>query len=166
MKSKSSRLLNSFPGIIIGTILFILVGCNNQHADQGGMDNGQINNADSNKMVTWLGFKVEFKPNTSAEMRDRSIRAIESVIMDSAKILKLKYPAFSPTICIGKSLFLDTLTYSVKTMSNRSVSAYIKDTTCTCKSQCGVCQSILNSTNAPIGPGDPFLNIKRISDLE
>ncbi len=34
MKSKSSRLLNSLPGIIIGTILFILVGCNNQQADQ------------------------------------------------------------------------------------------------------------------------------------
>ena len=35
MKSKSSRFLNSFPGIIIGTLLLFLVGCNNQPADWG-----------------------------------------------------------------------------------------------------------------------------------
>ena len=49
-------------------------------------------------------------------MKDRSIRAIESIIMDSVKTVRLKFPAFSPVIFVGKSLFVDSQTYTVNTM--------------------------------------------------
>jgi hypothetical protein len=166
MKSKSSHLSGSFRGILIGTLLFFLAGCNNQPVEQVKMDNGEMIKSDSNKMVSWLGFKVEFKSNTTEEMRDKSIRAIESVIMDSARVLQLKYPAFSPIFLVGKSLFADTLTYTVNTVTGKNLYAAIKDTTCLCKNNCGICKTLMNSTNAPIGPGDPFASIKHISDLD
>ncbi len=171
MKSKSLRLLNSFPGILIGTLLLLLVGCNNQQADQVSMDKAEMNKSemnktDSNKMVSWLGLKVEFKPNTNAEMRDRSIRAIESIIMDSVKTLRQKFPAFSPTICVGKSFFVDSQTYTVNTMYPLSVAASLPDTTCLCKNNCGICRTFMNLLVTPTGPGNPFQYIQRISDMD
>lgn len=165
MKSKSSRFLNSFPGIIIGTLLLFLVGCNNQPADQGNKDMSEVNRkSDSNKMISWLGLKVEFKPNINAEMKDRSIRAIESIIMDSVKTVRLKFPAFSPVIFVGKSLFVDSQTYTVNTMYPLSVAASIPDTTCLCKNQCGICRTMMTLI---IQSGDPaFQSIIRISDMD
>ncbi len=165
MKSKSLRLSTSFPGILIGTLLLLMVGCNNQPVDQVSMDKGEMNKkADSNKMVSWLGLKVEFKPNINAEMKDRSIRAVESIIMDSVKTLRQKFPAFSPTICVGKSFFVDSQTYTVNTMYPLSVAASLPDTTCLCKNQCGICRTMMNLI---IHSGDPaFQSIKRISDMD
>jgi len=103
------------------------------------------------KNENWVDLNVRFKKGTNVEIRDQALRAIKKIILDSVNTLKAgKYPNFSLTIAIANNSD-DSLFYGVVGIPSTSA-APIKDTTCTCARNCGVCLMIRTAATVPTGP--------------
>jgi hypothetical protein len=128
------------------TVTVFQTGCNNNETSRMGTDKPIPTN--------WVALNIKFKPNTTNEMRDLSIRTIEKLLIDSVKALRMgKHPNFSPTIAINKDPLGDSLDYGL------SVPYVAKDTisnpTCRCVNNCGVCfvlHSFLKDTSQNAAP--------------
>jgi hypothetical protein len=92
--------------------IFIQTGCNNSGA-QSGPDAGQGGS------TNWTSAEIRFKKNTNEEWREKSIRAIEKMLIKSvAKYANTKeYPNFYPSITITKMPFWDTLKYQISVLN-------------------------------------------------
>ncbi len=57
----------------------------------------------------WIDLQIKFKPNSSKEMRDASVMAIEQMLIDTiAEMRKGRYPNYSPEIITKKTPLKDS----------------------------------------------------------
>src|SRR5262245_39285249 len=72
------------------------IGCNSRVSDS-------VAKLDTIKVQNWITLDVKFKPNTNGEMRDKSLRAIEKILVDSLKVLRAgNFPDYSPEMTISR----------------------------------------------------------------
>ena len=146
--------LRFFSGLVlISGMVLTMLGCN-QGGDATKPDGSTLTKADTPVFTDWVDLHVTFKENTSPEMRCMSIRAIRKILMDSILAMRNgKFPNFAPAITVTTNGFGDTLEYGIKARA-RTNTAPIKDTTCTCAHNCGVCALIQKYASVPpTGPG-------------
>ncbi|SRR6266496_815438 len=107
MKKKTVFQLISLCSLFLTVVFFayalLQTGCNNA----GGQTNQQ-------KSDNWITMDITFKPNTNEEFRDKAIRAIEKMWIESAAPVMKKYPNLYPSISVTKMPFLDTLKYRLR----------------------------------------------------
>jgi hypothetical protein len=148
------------------------IGCTDNGKNTNVEDAKILVKTDSSTSVNWVDVLIKFNPNTTAEMRDMSIRAIEKLILDSVKVMrKGNFPNFSPTFMVSNNQIVEPLTYGFKAVATASTAPPIKDTACTCARNCGVCVMLQNFLHSsPTGPisgvltPSPSQNILSISD--
>ncbi len=153
-------------------LILIQIGCTNPGKNSSTENANTLDKSDSNTSMNWVNVLITFKPNTTAEVRDMTIRAIEKLIMDSVYTMrKGNFPQFSPTFMISNNEIDGPLIYGLKAVANASTAPPIKDTICTCAHNCGVCAMLLNnlgysppSPNPVVPAISPFQNISTITD--
>jgi len=139
------------------TVAILQFGCSsrNDHEDKAVTKN-------------WIALNIKFKPNTTGEMRDVSIKAIEKLVVDTLISMRSgKHPNFSPKILISKTPFGDTLDYQFNIQY--AAADTISNPTCKCINNCGVCLIIRNYVNNSSDTSDnaaPYRNIADISFRE
>src|SRR5579862_1004827 len=80
-------------------LIFILVqsGCTDNNNGESAKEARSFTKSDSSANLNWVDVLIKFKPNTTAEMRDFSIRAFKKLIMDSVNIMrKGSFSGFAP----------------------------------------------------------------------
>jgi hypothetical protein len=136
------------------TVTILQFGCSSQNDP-----------ADKSVTKNWIDLNIKFKPNTTSEMRDVSIKAIEKLVVDTLITIRSgKYPNFSPNIMIGKSPFGDTLDYNF-TMQYAAAGDTIGPPPCKCINNCGVCLIITKYVHNSSDTSDsaaPYRNISAI----
>lgn len=153
----------TFTGALLWIVVFFigtifLFGCSsrNDHKDKSVTKN-------------WIALNIKFKPNTTDEMRDISIKAIEKLVVDTIISMRNgRYPNFSPNITINKNPFGDTLDYQFNIQYGMAVDT-ISNPTCKCRHDCGVCRIITNYVRNSSDTSDsarPYRNIADISFQE
>ena len=99
--------------------IFIQSGCNNSSAQSGKQ-------TDQKTSTTWSKVDITFKRNTNAEWREKSIREIEKMLIDSVARFAApyakdkKYQNFYPAITITKMPFWDSLRYQISILNTYS----------------------------------------------
>ena len=81
---------------IVTTLLY--TACNNQPNQTGRI-----------KPTNWVTLKIKFKPNTSEERRDSSIKEIQRMLLDSVAPLRSQYSNYNPSLEIITTPFTDPL---------------------------------------------------------
>jgi len=106
MKKKTTFQLVSLYGPLLIVVSFscalLQTGCSNA----GGQTNQQ-------KSGNWITVDITFKPNTTEEVREKAIRAIEKMWIKTAAPAMKKYPNLYPSISVTTMPFLDPLKYRV-----------------------------------------------------
>lgn len=141
---------------VIGTIFQFGCSSRNDQADKSATEN-------------WIAMDIKFKPNTTGEMRDVSIKAIEKLVVDTLISMRSgRFPNFSPSIMISKNPFGDTLNYQFDVKYGPAVDT-ISNPSCKCINNCGVCLIIRNyvhNSSDTSGSTAPYRNIEDISFRE
>lgn len=96
--------------ITLFSCIFIQTGCNNSGA-QSGSDPAQKGS------TNWTSVDITFKSNTDEEWREKSLRAIEKMLIESVAPFTKKYPDFYPSITITKMPFWDSLKYRISVLN-------------------------------------------------
>lgn len=145
------------PGPVSRTFLLLTmllfsagqIGCNNS------------NTAETSAALPedWFTVDIKFKPNTSAETRDQSIRGIEGLLLDSVRaLISGGHPDFSPSVNISRDPLKDSLRYFLSIGYNKispppaAALDTISNPRCICNHGCGVCLMInqhFNDTTSP-----------------
>ena len=155
-------------------LIFILVqsGCTDNNNGESAKEARSFTKSDSSANLNWVDVLIKFKPNTTAEMRDFSIRAFKKLIMDSVNIMrKGSFSGFAPVFIVSNSEISDSLTYGFKVVATANTAAPIKDTTCTCAHGCGVCAMLTrylvsSPPDTASSKPSPFQNVSVIMDPE
>jgi hypothetical protein len=155
-------------------LIFILIqsGCTDNKNGESVIETRSLTKSDSSAKLPWVDVLIKFKPNTTSEMRDFSIRAIKKLIMDSVTIMrKGSFSGFDPIFVVSNSEISDPLTYGFKVVATANTAAPIKDTACTCAHGCGVCAMLTRSLitlppDTASSKPSPFQNISAIIDPE
>jgi hypothetical protein len=92
--------------LVSGCIL-IQTGCNNSGAQPVGQKTS----------TNWTSVDITFKPNTNEEWREKSIRAIEKMLIKSVAPFTKKYPNFYPSVSVTKMPFWDSLKYRISVLN-------------------------------------------------
>ncbi len=152
-------------------VIFILIqsSCTDNKNNASVLETRSLTKSDTSTKLNWVDVLIKFKPNTTSEMRDFSLRAIKKLVMDSVSIMrKGSFSGFDPIFVVSNSEISDPLTYGFKVVATANTAAPIKDTACTCAHQCGVCamlsHSLIGSSPDPALKTTPFQNISAIMD--
>jgi hypothetical protein len=157
----------SYVVLLLGISIFQM-GCRGAN-DQSKPPEGPTSMTDTPAMKTWMALEIKFKPKTTGEMRDMTLRAIQKLVVDSILRPAKDLPqGYSQTFLLSMNSD-DSLTVGImgKTPSNL-LSAAIQDTTkCNCGRNCGVCILLRDNMNPVPGPGpSPLQHILEVSDMK
>jgi hypothetical protein len=93
---------------------FLQTGCNNS----GGQTKEPVSQtAGAKNSNNWVSMDITFMPNTNEEWRDKSISAIEKMLINSVAPFTKKYANFYPSISVTKMPFLDSLKYRLSVLN-------------------------------------------------
>jgi len=90
--------------ICLPAIIFMLLstGCNNSNSP---------GSATTLKPGNWVRLEIKFQPNTDEEQRDKSIKAIERMLLNSVTPLMKEYKDYYPSMRVTWTPTTDTLHY-------------------------------------------------------
>src|ERR1700680_3642418 len=91
---------------LVSACILIQTGCNNSGAQP-------VSHAGQKTSTNWTSVDITFMPNTNEEWREKSIRAIEKMLIKSVAPFTKKYANFYPSITITKMPFWDSLKYRI-----------------------------------------------------
>jgi hypothetical protein len=105
MKKNTVPATNSFSGLLRMIICFLIVyslaGCKSDDKDKP-----------KEPIRNWITLDIRFKVNTTADLRDLTIRTIEKLLIDSFTMSTFPMDSsYFPIISISKSPSTDTLRY-------------------------------------------------------
>jgi hypothetical protein len=134
--------------------------------------NPELANSDLTvKPGNWVTLNIKFKPNTGEEQRDKSIKAIQRMLLHSVAPLMNQYKDYYPSMKVTTTPFTDTLqcwisiinTYGQGTSPmTYSTATGIDPPTCPqcpTTNPCRICDSLVSLNYA----GDPAYGISNIS---
>lgn len=161
---------NSFA-MFCGVALYLLIACSQVACNYPVKERAPIRN--------WITLDIKYKANTTAELRDITLRSIEKLLVDSFTAQKSSnYYNYPPIITISKSPSIDTLRYDinigpssnstmVQSLSQHYLALPLRDSTakppCYCSTNCGVCEILNNYMHNPPPDHPEFKYIDSIS---
>ena len=122
--------------------IFIQTGCSNTSA-QPETQAGQ------KRSTKWTCVDITFKPKTSEEWREKSIRDIEKMLIKSVTPYTKEYKNFYPSITITKMPFWDSLKYRICVLNTYKVDGELQllskeGTPCPpCPGYCPACDTMM-----------------------
>lgn len=131
--------------VLVLSISIIQLSCNGKPESQTVTD--------SFTMKNWVTLDIKFKPGTSDEMMDMSIRIIKKALIDSINTLRHGVlPNFAPNISTTSNPWSGPS--SVTLMMAYSSSDSLPNPSCPkpCSQQCGVCFMVANAFS--LNPND------------
>jgi hypothetical protein len=173
MVSATGRLL-----CVTVCVVFIIsqIGCNSSTENKASEKNTSGGNQAREFSNDWITLDIKFKSSTNGEMRDKSIRTIEKLLVDSVAVLRAdKYPNYDPYIKIDKGVFYDTLHYLLRIgnfpsgppLTSPATPVSVSDTAnnpkCRCNVNCGVCRQLRSLIGDSSLINSPYRNILSIS---
>ena len=126
--------------------------------------NSNSSNSEVLKPSNWVTLNVRFQPNTDEEHRDRSIKAIQRMLLHSVAPLMNQYTNYYPSMRVTTTPFGDTLHYWVTVMNTYgqgtnpmavSTAKTIDPPTCPqcpTTNPCRICDSLFNYSQT----GNPY----------
>ena len=135
-------------------IIALSINCNNPESTKGDstMPSGRI------KPGNYVSLEIRFQPNTDEERRDKSIKAIEKMLLNSVTPLMKDYKDYHPSMRVTWTPTTDTLHYWVDVINTYGIPSkpmsytFSRDTTpdkpicppCPTANPCQICQMLVN----------------------